>query len=180
MHHTAKLTLSLIYLKLFECGMNHDDYPLCESFTQTQFYDIAEKSGCTLRFKKEPTSNYPRLYSSLTRFTVSGSPVFLKELGQPSKTNVTEMLTLVKSSLSLIQDFPSTDDNLMTIFRALFFSPVEATLKSFVRKVPTPNETAHRSQSLFRTQVFYLPFLKPRPLHCSLISRHLLTSKESE
>jgi len=48
-----------------------------------------------------------------------------------------------------MQDFPSIDDNLMTIFRALLFSPVEATLKSFVRKVPTPNETAHGSQWLF-------------------------------
>ncbi len=92
--------------------------------------------------------NY-RLYSSLTSFTVSGSPVFLRGSVQHSKNNDIKMLTLVKSSLSLMQDFPSIDDNLMTIFRALLFSPVEATLKSFVRKVPTPNETAHGSQWLF-------------------------------
>jgi hypothetical protein len=37
--------------------------------------------------------------------------------------------------------FPPIEDNLITIFKALLFSPDDATLKSFVRKVPIPNET---------------------------------------
>ncbi len=54
------------------------------------------------------------------------------------------MLTLVKSSLNLIHGRPPTDDNLITIFNALLFSPEDAILKSFVRKVPIPNATVTR------------------------------------
>ena len=49
--------------------------------------------------------------------------------------------TFVKSSLNFTHGFPPMEDNLITIFKALLISPDEATLKSFVRKVPIPNET---------------------------------------
>ena len=52
-------------------------------------------------------------------------------------------ITFVKSSLILTHGLPSTEAILMTILRALLFSfpPLEAVLKSLVKKVPIPNET---------------------------------------
>ena len=51
--------------------------------------------------------------------------------------------TLPESSLSFTQGFPSTEDNLITMFSGLDFSvlPLDVVWKSFVKEVPIPNDT---------------------------------------
>ena len=79
--------------------------------------------------------------SFLTCLTVVGSPVFCISSYQTSiALSIIGMPTLVISSLIFTVGLPSTDESLITMFRALLFSvpPLDFLLKSFESDVPMP------------------------------------------
>ena len=104
----------------------------CVCYYSTALYQICSD-------KEASNPNIP-----FTLLTVMGSPVFWFEQVKKCWICTNKLHTLSMSSLILTQGFPSTAAILITIFKGLdlIWPSLDNVLKSFVRKVPIPNETA--------------------------------------